>query len=140
MKNIYLSAIRRKLRFSSDQVFPGTNQAPMSTEQLMDIPLDAKSRISINSLYIETAAKLEDSQTSGLVTKPTKVNEELSLKLAILKDIFEIRTAEQDAIKNANAKAVKRQKIIDALADAEDNEFKGKTKEEYRKMLEDLDK
>lgn len=138
MTNIFLTASRAKLRFSSEKTFPGINQTMLTTEQLWDIPLDAKSRVSINSLYIEADTKLKESQVSGLVAKPTKGNDTLLLQLAVLKEIFTIRTAEQEIAKAAKAKAEKRQKIIDALADAENKEFEGKSPEELRKMLEEL--
>ena len=127
----FLKGTRKKLRFA-------TGKGMGSIEDLWDIPLDSASRPSINSLYIETEADLKEMSTSGLVAKPTKGAGTLELKLAILKEVFEIRTAEQEASKKAIENRAKRNKILDALAEKEEAEFNGKSKDELLKMLDEL--
>ena len=133
--NTFLSASRSKLRFNSEVVFPGVSKSSLTTEQLWDIPLDAKSRVSINSLYIETESRLKESQVSGLVSKPTKGNGVLQLKLDVLKEIFTIRTAEQAVALDKAELDKKRQRIIDAMATNSEKEFEGKSDEELAALL-----
>ena len=133
--NTFLAASRSKRRFNSEVVFPGVSKSSLTTEQLWDIPLDAKSRVSINSLYIETETRLKESQVSGLVSKPTKGNGVLQLKLDVLKEIFTIRTAEQAVALEQSAHDKEYQQIVDAIAASDEKKFEGKTPEELQVLL-----
>lgn len=56
-----------------------------------------------------------------------------------MKDVIETKMAEQEARENQQAKDAKRQQLIDLLAKKEQSELEGKSTEELRKMLAELD-
>lgn len=138
MSKNFLVASRAKIRFSSDKVFHGINATMLTTEQLWDIPLTAKSRNSINHMYTELEAKLKESEVSGLVKAPSIDTSEIKLKLDILREVFEIRTAENKLVAEAAAKAEKRKELEEALSASEQGELKSKSPAELRAMLAEL--
>ncbi|AUS02906.1 coil containing protein [Vibrio phage 2.275.O._10N.286.54.E11] len=112
MTNIFALATRQKLRFP-------THKGNATVEDLWDLPLDSARGTSINSLYVEIDAALKETQVSGLVAKPTKGSEVLTLKRDILKEIFEVRDAEQEAAKAAQDDKAHNQRILALIAEKE---------------------
>lgn len=127
--NIFQTASRLKLRFP-------TNKGAVSSEALWDMPIESKSNTSLDSLYTALDSEFKESQSTGLVSKPSRGNDELRLKLDIIRTIYDIRVEERKLISESKAKAEKRQQIIDALANAEVKTLEGKTPDQLRAMLE----
>lgn len=127
--NIFEIAVRQKLRFSS------TTFAALSAEDLFDLSLSALDDIA-KGINRQINAEKEE---SFLSENKNAVRKDLELKLEILKHIIGVREAEKAERVSQQNKATERQKLIDALAEAEQREQQAKTPEQLRAELAALD-
>ena len=128
MTNIFAVASRKKLRFQS-------NKNKLTVEDLWDIPLDSATQTSINSLFVETNAKLNESKSVGLVAKPSKDTVDLQLRIDILTEIYNIRNQESIDAKQAAANAEHNQRILAHIERKEDEELSNLTTDELRARM-----
>lgn len=124
---MYKKASKLKLRFS-------TNKGNLSTEDLWDLSLEQ-----LDAIAVKLDEQIEKSPRKSFIKTVSKGNEILELKFAIVKDIIDTKMAEQAARENQQAKSAQRQKLLELIAEKEDFELKGKSAEELRKMLNELD-
>jgi len=129
--NIFETAARKKLRFTS-------NQGELTTEQIWELAVT-----SVDSLAQGVAAELEAVSKKSFIPKPMTAaqitkKEALELRLEILKHVITTKLAEEEARKAETTRNSRRQKILEALSDKEDDEYKTKSKEELLKELETL--
>lgn len=127
--NIFETAARSKLRFSS------TRFSSLSVEDLFDLPLTHLDDVA-KGINRQINAEKEE---SFLSQNKNAVRKDLELKLEIVKhviNVIETEAAERVARHN---KATERQKLIDALAEAEQREQQAKTPEQLRAELAALD-
>lgn len=129
MEKVFERATREKPRFM-------TAGGIMSTEDLWDLPLDSTTK-NINLYDIEFSL---DTELAALNAAPTrrnnrKVDNVLSLKVAIIKHIIDVRLEEnakklqEGSVKEHNAN------IMEAIRIAELKEQSGKTPDELRALL-----
>lgn len=124
---MYKKASKLKLRFS-------TSKGNLSTEDLWDLSLEQ-----LDAIAVKLDEQIEKSPRKSFIKTVSKGNEILELKFAIVKDIIDTKMAEQAARENQQAKSAQRQKLLELIAEKEDSELKGKSAEELRKMLDELD-
>lgn len=124
---MYKKASKLKLRFS-------TNKGNLSTEDLWDLSLEQ-----LDAIAVKLDEQIEKSPRKSFIKTVSKVNETLELKFAIVKDVIDTKMAEQAARENQQAKSAQRQKLLELIAEKEDSELKGKSTDELRKMLDELD-
>ena len=133
MTDLYILATRKKFRF------PSIGGA-LSLEQLWDLPLSHRT-----GLDLDTVAKAINNELKSLTEESfvsTKANPrapELEAKLEIVKSVIATKIAENEATAKAAERKVERQKIMDALAKASDNELSSMSKEDLLKRLSALD-
>lgn len=127
--NIFEIAARAKLRFASPRF------ASLTTEDLFDLSLTQLDEVA-KGINRQINAEKEE---SFLSKNKNAVRKDLELKLEIVKSVIEtIETEKAEAVAAQN-KARERQKLIDALAEAEHREVQSKTPEELRAELAALD-
>lgn len=121
--NIFELGTRKKLRFP----FRGAS----TIEDLWDL-----SQEELNSIYIKLK---ESKKESGLLdAKENSENDEIELKMDIVKEIFRVNKEEIEARKTEMLKSQKRQEILDALQAKDSEELKGMSREELERKLQEL--
>ena len=118
---MFEKASRIKLRF--------TYFGQISVEDLWD--LNPKQ---LDELYSDLATKKKQLATESLI-EPRKANEELDLRIEIVKHVFEVKRAEAEARRAAAAQAERRQKILEVMHRKDEEGLLGKTMEELEAML-----
>lgn len=123
---MYKKASKLKLRFS-------TSKGNLSTEDLWDLSLEQ-----LDAIAVKLDEQIEKSPRKSFIKTVSKGNEILELKFAIIKDVIDTKMSEQTARENQQAKSAQRQKLLELIAEKEDFELKGKSADELRKMLDEL--
>jgi len=132
MTDIFEQATRKKLRFAS-------SVGDLTAEQLWDLPLMHKSRPNLNELAIATAKELRDLGDFSFVdVKPDPRKDILTLQLEIEKRIIEVKMAEAAMRQEADKRAERKQKILEALEKLEGNELASKSRDELLAELSGL--
>ena len=136
--NIFETATRKKLRFAS-------GKGDLTVEQLWDLPLiitsptrDVKADLdSVGQIILSDLKRLGES--SLVKTSPDPRVADLEVKLEIVKHIIAAKQAEDaDQVRRA-AQRNERRRLVEALADKENDEIKNLSKEEILKRLEAFD-
>lgn len=123
---MFEQASRQKLRFQS-------SIGQLSVEDLWDLPLTSKSKVSLDGLAVQINRQLKDEQQESFVT-PVTSGSDLQVKLDILKHIIRVKMDENQARLQENERAEKRRKIADIIARKEDQSLEGLSIEELRAM------
>jgi hypothetical protein len=108
MPDIYKKALRQNLRFE----FKGLR----STEELWDLTLEQLDSI-FQILNVQRKTKSEESLLSTKTDEAT----ELDLKLEIIRDIVSTLLQEKAEREDAAAKAIRKQKVLEAIAQKQDD-------------------
>ena len=119
-------AIRLKVRWVHNKGFVGP-------EDLWVIPLEE-----INTMYKGLRAEQKMNDEDSLLGSPAKITDMLDLKIAILKRVVEVRLAEQNAIAQTALRRAEKDKLLAILADKEDEELRGKSAADIRKLIEEM--
>jgi hypothetical protein len=106
--SIYKKALRQNLRFE----FKGLR----STEELWDLTLEQLDSI-FQILNVQRKTKSEESLLSTKTDEAT----ELDLKLEIIRDIVSTLLQEKAEREDAAAKAIRKQKVLEAIAQKQDD-------------------
>lgn len=126
----FLEGSRRKLRFDS-------TVGQLAIEDLWDLPLTSAKGVSLDRLAVGLSKRLREG-TESFVEAETQLNEELTLRFNIVKQIIDIRLAERDAAKAAKEKAEKKQKILAILERKQDMALENASAEELQSILTTL--
>lgn len=133
MTDLYLQATRKKYRFPS-------NAGQLILEQLWDLPLQNKTGLDLDTIARTINAELKSiTEESFVATKTDPRKPDLEAKLEIVKGVITIKLAEEQAAKERAEKKAKRDKIMAALAAAEDRSLQSASKEDLLKQLAALD-
>ena len=124
-ENVFEYAARYKMRFP----FKGR----ITVEDLWGLSLEE-----LDVVYITLKAK--EKATTGTESLLTTVpaNDTLSIKIAIVKHIFDVKMAEREAGKLALEKTRRKEYLLSILAEKQDDELRGKTPEELEAMINEL--
>lgn len=124
--NIFEVATRNKYRF------PYKGQ--ISIEDMWDLPVTELDKIfKILNKQVKTA------QEESLLKTKTKEDEVLENQIKIVRHIVSVKQEEaSNRLKEKERKAQK-QRIMEIMADKQDEELKGKSIDELQKMLTELD-
>ena len=120
---MYKKAAQLKLRFP----FRGSS----TVEDLFDLSL-----ANLDTLY--KALKGERKLEEGLLSSPTDADRLLDLQLEIVKDVFETRQAEIEARKNAAERKARKERLLEIMADKQDEALKGMSLEELQALADEL--
>lgn len=122
-------ATRQKLRFASPKGL-------LATEDLWDLPMTGNTSLDTVSKLANRDVKV--SAEESFVVDATPVNDIAVLKLDVLKHIIAVRKAEQAARMAAQEKADRRRKLLDLLAEKDNEKDAAMSREEILKELESL--
>lgn len=92
----------------------------------------------LSSIYSNLESTLAKQASSGLLKKKSKDSEMTELRMAIVKHIFDIKVAEEEAAKTKLEKSTKRAKLMSLLAEKQDEGMKSMSENEIKKMIEEL--
>lgn len=133
MNDIFEAAARNGFRYIS-------TKGELSTEQLWSLPLLAANQFDLNNVAIVINSALKAiSEESFVSIKPTQGKADLETKLEIVKHIIATKQAEQAKARDAAERSAKREKLVQALANKEDQELTNLTPDEIRAKLAELD-
>lgn len=125
-KNLFEIAARGRFRFP----FKGS----ISVEDLWVLPVK-----DLDSIFKTLNGELKQVKEESLLQTKTQQNEELEVKIEIVKYIVKTMLEEEQARVNAKKKKEERQKILELMDSKRDEERKSKSMEELQKMLNELD-
>lgn len=129
MEKVFEFAAKSKLRFP----YKGL----IATEDLFDL-----SRSALDTIYKQliSVKKTEENEESLMVSAVrTKEQEELDAKIAIVKYVFGLKTQEQlDKIAEKEQKE-KKQRIMNLIAEKQDEQLRNTSMEDLQKMLAEME-
>lgn len=130
---MFEKAARLKLRFD-------TSKGPLSVEELWDLPLISDNgKINLDDVARGLNNKLKSENNVSFVLKENKSDEITQLKFDIVRRIIEVRLLEEAAAKKARENKIQKQKLLQLIAEKQDESLKGKTIEELMKMIGELE-
>ena len=124
--NIFEAASKNKYRYPY--------KGMITTEDLWDL-----TPAQLDIVYKALNKGVSEAQVSSLMRKVTDVDAELLNKIEIVKYIFNAKEAEAEARKNDAAKHAKKQRILDILAQKQEDALQNMSEDELKKMLDELD-
>lgn len=124
--NIFEMATRNKFRFP----YKGL----ISVEDLWDL-----SHVQLDSIYKNLNKEIKQTQEESLLSAKNSEDAELQAKIDIVKYIFTVK--QQEAIQRSidAENAYKKRRIMEILAQKQDDSLMGKSEDELRKMLKELE-
>ena len=123
--NIFEAASKNKYRYPY--------KGMITTEDLWDL-----TQAQLDVIYKALNKGVSEAQVSSLMCKVTEVDAELLNKIEIVKYIFNAKEAEAEARKNDAAKHAKKQRILDILAQKQEDALQSMSEAELKKMLDEL--
>ncbi|GIJ09746.1 hypothetical protein ACFFMR_02870 [Micromonospora andamanensis] len=129
---IFEKATREKFRYPS-------TKGLLTTEQLWELPLTAKSGFSLDDVAKAVNAELKAVDTESFVateTNPAKAT--LETKLEVVKHVIAIRIAEDQAAKAAAAKKLEKEKLLAVLGRKQDAVLENLTEAELLARINNL--
>ena len=132
--SIFEQASRLKLRFA-------TVSGTLDVEDLWDLPLQSSTgrAANLDDLARSLHESLESSASVSFVTPESKVDPQIQLAFDIVKRVIEVKLAERDEAKRQRERAQKRQRLMQILAQKQDQELESKSAEEIQTLLAELD-
>ena len=124
--NIFEAASKNKYRYPY--------KGMITTEDLWDL-----TQAQLDMVYKALNKGVSEAQVSSLMHKVTDVDAELLNKIEIVKYIFNAKEAEAEARKNDAAKHAKKQRILDILAQKQEDALQSMSEDDLKKMLDELD-
>jgi DNA gyrase/topoisomerase IV subunit A len=132
--DLFEIATRRKFRFAS-------TRGQLSTEQLWDLPLTSTNSEGVTlDAVARTVNQSLKAVTEESFVQPQKntAAEELSQKLEVVKHVIAVKLAEREAATKLQEKAQRKQRILEVLAEKDNEALKGLSREELTKELAEL--
>ena len=123
--NIFEAASKNKYRYPY--------KGMITTEDLWDL-----TQAQLDMVYKALNKGVSEAQVSSLMRKVTDVDAELLNKIEIVKYIFNVKEAEAEARKNDAAKHAKKQRILDILAQKQEDALQNMSEDDLKKMLDEL--
>ena len=124
-ENMFEVAVRSKVRFP----FKGL----ISVEDLFDLSVE-----SLDMIFKVLNSQVKQAKEESLLTARTKQDEELTLKVEIVKYVVKVKLEEEAARLHAREQREKKQKIMEIMANKQDADLQNKSVEELAKMLDEL--
>lgn len=132
-ENLFEIASKKKFRYPSAK-------GELSTEQLWDLPLESKTNVDLNSVAKAVNAALKAEQEEDFVSpKTNSTKNQLEMKLEVLKYVIADKKKAAEDAKKRMENAERRQKLLAALEDKQNDALKGMTPEQILAELEKLE-
>lgn len=122
---LFETATRKKFRFPY--------RGKISTEDLWDLSVNH-----LDEIYKSLNKEMKDSCEDSLLETPSAENEDLAMKIEIIKHIVGVKKAEKEARITEIERADMRRKIMEVKAQRENEKLVNMSDEDLDKMLEDL--
>ena len=127
-------ATRMKLRFDSPI-------GKLTTEDLWDLPLTAGvNRPNLDDIAVQIDKELKENGTTSFVRKSTKTKNEAvtRLKFDVVMAIIAVRQAEAEQAEVKQANAAKKQRLLELIAEKQDESLKTKSVDELQALVNSL--
>lgn len=124
MSNIFEIASRKKYRFP----FKGS----ISTEDLWDL-----SEVQLDSVYKALSREAQKAGEDSLLSD-RELDPDLMNRIEIVKHIFAAKKAEAEQSKAEHEKAIKRRRILEVIAQKQDENLRNMSEADLQKMLDEL--
>lgn len=125
-KNIFEVASRNKFRFD----FRG--QQP--TEELWSLSVE-----NLDTIFKGLNSQLKQVKEESLLDTKTPKDEELDMKIEIVKHIVKVKQAEAKSREDARIKKEQKQKLLEALELKKNEDLRSMSAEEIQKRIDELD-
>lgn len=126
MTNIWLEALRKSFRFE----YKGL----ITTEDLFDLDM-----AELDNIYQKLSKELRDIDGDSLLDdKKAEEVEWLTLKMNVVKGVFDIKKAEAEALRQKIANLEEKQKIMRIISEKEDAELADLSIDELKEKLNEL--
>jgi len=119
----FKEASKQKLRIQ-------TNKGLLSVEQLWDLSLSE-----LDTLAVSLENEYKESGKKSFLTKSSAKDKTTKLKFDIVLEVLNSKFEESEAIKEAKEIKEHNQKILELIAEKQDEALKGKSVKELEKML-----
>lgn len=125
--------VRNKVRFA-------TPNGVLSAEDLWDLPLTSTTgRTNLNDIARGLDEQINSStERSFVASLSNRIDPNAQAAFEVVIDVIKTREAEAEANRNAQAKAARKQELLEALKNRENADLAGKSSEELRAMIEQL--
>lgn len=127
IEKIFMVATRNKMRFNYRGV--------LSVEDLWDLSLE-----SLDAIFKGLNSQLKKSNEESLLGVKTQEDKDVELKIEIVKYIVNVKLEERENRLKAKANKEQKDKILEILANKQDEDLHNKSQDELIKMLEELEK
>lgn len=124
-KNIFEVATRERFRFPYKGLISVEDLWTLQTKDL-------------DSIFKTLNSQLKQVKEESLLDTKTQQDEELDMKIEIVKYIVKIKLAEEQARVDAKTKKEQKQKILELMASKKDADLQNKSVEELQEMLDKL--
>lgn len=124
--NIFEYAVRNKLRFS----YKGL----LTVEDLWDLSLK-----DLDAIYKQLKGQMKVNEEESLMASKSKADTVLEMQIEIVKYIFAEKEAAQQKAKKAAENRKQREKLMGILAEQEEKDLRGKSADELRAMIAELE-
>lgn len=125
-ENIFEYAAKNKIRFP----FKGY----ITTEDLFDLSLE-----NLDIVFKTLNKQVKQVNEESLLDTKTSEDEELDVKIQIVKYVFAMKTDEKNARLAAKERKEQKQKILEIMANKQNEALQNKSIDELQKMLDELD-
>jgi hypothetical protein len=126
MEKMFERATREKMRFS----FKGQ----ISVEDLWDLSVE-----DLDSIFKTLNRQAKQVKEESLLQVKTKQDEEVDLKIEIVKYIVKVKLEEQEQKQKEKERKQQRQKILEILSMKENESLQNKSIDELKAMLNELE-
>lgn len=124
--NIFEYAVRNKLRFS----YKGL----LTVEDLWDLTLK-----DLDAIYKQLKSQMKVNDEESLMASKSKADTVLEMQIEIVKYVFAEKEAAQQKAKKAAENRKQREKLMGILAEQEEKDLRGKSADELRAMIAELE-
>lgn len=132
--SMFEKAARLKLRYDTDL-------GQLSVEDLWDLPLSSATtrKVSLDSIAIALDQKLKAAATTSFVKRKSQSEDSVTqLSLEIVVRVIEVLQQEAEAEEKKQENATKKQRLLELIAEKQDEALKGKSLEELQGLVESL--
>lgn len=126
MEKLFEMGLRNKFRFE----YKGL----ITIEDLWDLRIEQ-----LDEIYMNLSNKLDKKNKERLLQNKTKEQQVIEAKMEIVKYIFDAKIVEIENRKSLIAKKEQKQKLMQLIDEKENEALKGKSVDELKKMLDDLE-
>ena len=129
---MFEKASRLKLRFD-------TNKGMLSVEDLWDLPLmSATNKVNLDDIARSLHRQLKNDDDVSFVNLDRKSDKIVQLKFDVVKYIIEVRLAEADAAKITRENREKKDRLLQLIAERQDDDLKNMPLDELKRMVAEL--